>query len=657
MNLKTTLSLFFIFCFCFLAKSQIVNKGVLKIGSGTIVSFQDEYTNATTGNHVSDGNFYLNNNFINHGLTSASAGTTYFKSATNSVLAITGDSQKVNFYNLEIDVTAPSKKGVSVADEFRLEVANALLFKSGDLRMVGNSQLIQVHAGANKNTVVSGKLLIDQQGTSSPYQYDYWSSPVNNGGTFSIGGGKFDGSDAAINPFNPTAIQVGSGSPYNGLPSTIDVPGNVIEALTVNKRWLYQYAKGSGAYSEWIALNASSALMPGEGYTMKGPDAVTSDQNYVFYGAPNSGDYNFPITAGENILLGNPYPSDFNAESFISDNLSVLDVLYFWVDGGTTSHYLSDYFGGYATKNLTGGTVPSVASPLIAGVGTAGNITAPTRYVPIGKAFFIEAKGTGTINFKNTQRVFEVENAKASQKNAEQSLENSKVLNDANQYIRVGYRNPEGFHRQLLLGFLPNTTADLNHNAGYDAIQFRTRADDMFFVIEGNATKRYTIQGVNRFSEAMEFPIGLIISETGTHQLMIDAQENFSDTVYLKDNVLNVTHNLTESKFDISLPLGEHLNRYSLVFQPAGTLATATPDLENTVVFYNGNNQIVVTKPSHLEVKSIDIYNVVGQHILTISENLNNQSNISIPFNKSQGVYIVVLNTETSKKSTKILKY
>ncbi|OBX24722.1 hypothetical protein A9996_13560 [Gelidibacter algens] len=65
----------------------------------------------------------------------------------------------------------------------------------------------------------------------------------------------------------------------------------------------------------------------------------------------------------------------------------------------------------------------------------------------------------------------------------------------------------------------------------------------------------------------------------------------------------------------------------------------------------------MVTKPSHLEVKSIDIYNVVGQHILTISENLNNQSNISIPFNKSQGVYIVVLNKETSKKSTKILKY
>lgn len=650
MNLKTTLSLFFILCFCFMANSQIVNEGVLKIAPSTDVYFQDEYTNATTGNHVSDGNFYLNNNFINHGVTSAVEGTTHLKSATNNLLTLTGDSKRFNFYNLEINVTAANKKGVSVANDFSLEVANALHFKSGDLRLLGESQLIQLHSGVNNNTVVSGKLLADQQGKSSSYQYDYWSSPVNNGGTFTLGGGKFDGSDATNKPFNPTAIQIGSGPGYNGLPSVLDGSGNVLGALTINKRWLYKYTKGSGAYSEWIPLSASTTLKPGEGYTMKGPNAATTEQNYVYYGAPNNGEYNFAITSGEYALMGNPYPSALNVVKFLNDNISVVDALYFWVDGGTTSHYLSDYWGGYAVRNLSGATPPPVESSLIAGVGNAGTVTVPADYVSIGKGFFVEATDTGAIKFDNSQRVFEVVEGK-------QSLKQSKGVDGGNKYIRIGYKNPEGFHRQLLLGFLPNTPADLNHNPGYDAVQFSTRTDDMFFVIEGNATKRYAIQGVNRYSELMEFPIGLIISETGTHQLMIDAQENFSDTVYLKDNLLNVTHNLTESKFKINLPLGEHLNRYSLVFQPAGTLATETPDLDNTLVFYNGNNQIVVTKPNHLEVKSIDIYNVVGQHILTISENLNNQSNISIPFNKSQGVYIVVLTTETSKKSTKILKY
>ncbi|HCY80635.1 MAG TPA: ABC transporter permease, partial [Xanthomarina gelatinilytica] len=77
--------------------------------------------------------------------------------------------------NLEIDVTAADKKGVSVANNFALQVANAVHFKSGDLRLVGEAQLIQEHAGTDNNTAVSGKLLVDQQGTVSPFQYDYWS--------------------------------------------------------------------------------------------------------------------------------------------------------------------------------------------------------------------------------------------------------------------------------------------------------------------------------------------------------------------------------------------------------------------------------------------------------------------------------------------------
>jgi nitrate reductase NapAB chaperone NapD len=47
----------------------------------------------------------------------------------------------------------------------------------------------------------------------------------------------------------------------------------------------------------------------------------------------------------------------------------------------------------------------------------------------------------------------------------------------------------------------------------------------------------------------------------------------------------------------------------------------------------------------------------MGQQILMIKDNLNNQDRIEIPFNESDGVYLIVLNTNNSKKSTKILKY
>ncbi|WP_431133719.1 T9SS sorting signal type C domain-containing protein [Psychroserpens mesophilus] len=642
MNLKPTLILFFISAICFLSNAQIINKGALKITSGTNVYFQDEYTNATTGNHVCDGNFYLNSNFINDGLTAASSGTTYFKSAENTLLTLSGDSGNANFFNLEIDVTVVNKKGVSVANDFLLQVVNALNLKSGDLRLNGESQLIQRHSGIDSNVNVAGKLLIDQQGKASPYQYDYWSSPVNNGGTFSLLGGKFDGSDSSHNPFSPTQILFNSGSPYNGLPAVTDVSGNVTTALTINTSWLYKYSNATGSYYDWIQLNSSSTLNPGEGYTMKGTNTTEPNQNYVYYGTPNNGDYYIPVTSGENILLGNPYPSALDAEEFLYDNLSLTGALYFWVDGGSTSHVLSSHMGGYAIRNLTGGTPPSIASPLISGIGDAGEVTEPSKYVPVGKGFFIEAMASGNIVFENSQRVFNSQFER---------------MSFDNKYVRIGYEDPEGFHRQLLLGFLPDSTADLNYNNGYDAIQLVKREDDVFFIIDDNINNHFGIQGVNDFSEYMEFPLGLIITEEGSHQLMLDSVENFTDIVYVKDNILNTTYNLNDSNFEINLPAGEYFDRYSIVFQPSETLNTTTQTLNKTQVYYNGKNQIVLTKPNHLEIKSIDVYNILGQHILSFSEHITNQNKIQLPFNEAKGIYLVVLNTNNSQKTTKILNY
>lgn len=650
MTLKSTLLFFFIFGVCFWANSQIINKGDLKISSGTVLYFHEEYTNSTTGNHVSDGDFYLNNNFINNGETSAESGTTYFQSNENILLKITGDKKEVNFFNLEINVTSTNKKGVSVADNFLLNIVNAVGLTSGDLRLTGEAQLIQAHSGVNLNSSGSGKLLKDQQGTISPYAYDYWSSPVHNAGAFKLSGGAFDGTDSDINPFSPKPIKFNAGSPLNGLPSVIDGGNNVTTALTINKRWLYKYTQGSGSYSEWKPLKFDEALLPGEGYTMKGTNKAAGKQNYVFYGVPNSGDYNFSISKNQSMLLGNPYPSELDGVQFLNDNQLIFTSLHFWVDGGSTSHNLSDYMGGYATWNLTGGVKASIHSTMIGGIGKADTIAAPTRYIPVGKGFFVEAtEGGGTIGFSNSQRFFTLPTPPVLERSAKNSEENK--------YIRLGFEDPEGFHRELLLGFLPDSPADLGVNRGYDAIHFSTRKDDMFFVIDGNPANRYVIQGVNRYSEFMEFPIGLILATSGAHQLMLDSVENFEDTVYLRDNLLDITHNLTDGKFEINLPAGEYIDRYSLVFQESGTLTTPDKDLDKTTVFYNGKNQIVVTNPKQMEIKSIDIYNVLGQHVVSYSENESHQTKIVVPFAESAGVYIVVLNTKNSRKSTKILKY
>ncbi|MBQ0788496.1 MAG: T9SS type A sorting domain-containing protein, partial [Oceanihabitans sp.] len=470
----------------------------------------------------------------------------------------------------------------------------------------------------------------------------------------------YDGTDAIQNPFTPQQMLFSGSSPYNGEPSVLDGSSNVTTSMTINTRWIYKYLQGTGAYGDWISLNGSSPLNPGEGYTMKGSNTLSANQNYVFYGTPNNGEYIMPINSGEESLLGNPYPSALDATKFINDNLSMFDALYFWVDGGSTSHATTDYLGGYAVRNLSGGIPPSVSSPLIGGIGNSGSVTAPKRYVPVGQGFFVSAYGSGSVVFDNTQRKFKRESLGEavfyrSSEDADADADPELTVN--NQYIRIGYEDPEGFHRQLLLAFMPSSTADVDYNLGYDAVLNGYREDELFFIIENDVNKKYAIQGLGGFNEALELPLGLLISEAGSHQIMIDEIENFLGPIYLKDNLLNTTHSLTGSSFNVNLPIGEYLDRYSIVFTPQETLSMDAEEAKHIKIFYDGNNNIVVNNQDRLALKKIAIFNILGQEVLKLDTNLSNKDRIEIPFNQSDGIYFVKVETPSSELTQKILTY
>ncbi|WP_246035803.1 T9SS type A sorting domain-containing protein [Winogradskyella algicola] len=652
MTKKTTIIIIIMLLLLFQEQviAQISNLGDFKIVSGTEVSFTSNYENS--GNHNSDGNLYLNSNFVNNGTTTANGGTTFFKSITNDNQEITGSTNQINFYNLEVDMTSPSAKGLSIADAIGLHLGNSLHIKNGDLRLLGESQLIQANSGLDINTIGSGKLLIDQQGDSSVHRFNYWSSPVNRTGDFSISTCVFDGTDASLNPFSPQPVGFNNGFPYNGLPSVTDGSGNVTTPLTINKYWLYTYAMGNGTYADWLSIDENSALSPGQGFTMKGTGASSSQQNYVFYGDANNGDYSFSINSGESALLGNPYPSALDAQQFLTDNASVVDALYFWVDGGSNTHYLTDYLGGYAVRNLTGGVTPSVASSLISGIGNSGTVTAPSQYVSVGQGFFVQASNSGTIQFNNAQRIFKTESASETT-----FYRNSESTTYTNKYIRIGYEDPEGFHRQLLLGFMPNSQANENFNHGYDALINGLREDDLFFVIEDNINSPFAIQGVGDFNEQMEFDLALKVSETGIHSIMIDALENFDHPIFLRDNYTNTEYDLTDANYEFNPQQGDFYNRYSLAFLPMSALDVEENTMSKPKVYYNGVNAIEIYNYQRATIDKIEIYNTLGQLVLTKVNGINDKERISIPFTESKGVYVILLKTENTQITTKILTY
>lgn len=651
MNIKTLVVYWFCILIPKLIYAQIVNQGTLNIDSSAIVYFENEYLNESTGIHNNDGDLYLNNNFINDGITTSNSGTTFFKSSVNDILTIAGTKDSIQFYNLEVNINGATKKGIYVDNNTGIIVANKLNLVSGDLRLASQSQLVQTHSGTDINTIAAGKLLRDQQGTTNVYGYNYLSSPVNNNsGSFSLNGGLFDGTDASINPFSPKQVLFNTGAPYNGVSSVLDGSNNVITPLYINDTWLYIFPQSNLGYNGWQKIDKNSLIAPGLGFSMKGIAGVLN-QNYVFMGVPNNGDYTFPILAGETMISGNPYPSAIDARKFIQDNLPVFDNIQFWVDGGSASHYLSDYQGGYSVYNLTGGVSPSIISS-ISGLGSSSGII-PKRYIGVAQGFAIDAITDGNINFNNSQRVFKTEDDvnSAFYKSNDQKTSKS---NPSNSFIRIGYEDPELFHRQLLLGFLPQSSADLGLNIGYDACIYNFREDELFFIIENDISKNYIIQGVGAFNNTYEFPLGLIINQAGIHTIMLDVVENFANVVYIKDTVLNTTYNLSESKLNLSLPPGEYYDRFKIVFKSEEALNVESSIENNIQVFYKTNN-IIINNQKLKNIDNVLIYNMLGDKIVQVENKRLKDKQINIPFNYVKGMYLVIVNSESGWKTFKII--
>lgn len=260
------------------ATAQIYNTGVFKVENGTSLYTTGIFTNK--GTLTTDGNLYLKSDFINDNLLSSASGTAYFTGTTMQNL--TGSSKLVTFNNLEINNNG---FGVLVADSLNLTVANSVILSNGILSLAGEAQLIQTHSGVSTNSAVSGKLFVSQQGTSDKYKFNYWSSPVNVGGQYSLGSCLYDGTNFTANPLTPSLVTYTSG--YDG---------SLTNPITISSYWLYKFVNQADA-NGWTQIGSSGLLNIGEGFTMKGSGNAGGTQNYVFGGTPNDGVYTHTIDA------------------------------------------------------------------------------------------------------------------------------------------------------------------------------------------------------------------------------------------------------------------------------------------------------------------------------------------------------------------------
>ncbi|WP_335976423.1 HYR domain-containing protein [Gaetbulibacter jejuensis] len=577
---------------------------------------------------------------------------------------INGTSVNWNIVRTQHDVTSGNRATTvlgllvdanrySITNDQQLNVSKYLKI-DGVLDLVGESQLLQPN-----NSIVdytgSGRLERDQEGTSNLYNYNYWGSPVStlgssNSRTYAIGSILYDGN----NPVSWT-----TGYDANGATNPV----------TLSSNWLYNFLNGAiNDYSSWISINPTSNVNVGLGFTLKGSGAATPNQTYTFRGQPNNGTITHSISGLNLALVGNPYPSAIDANTFIDDNgplgsSTLLDgALIFWEQApSNNSHYLSEYEGVYAYYTKLGG-VPSVTPPEINGSGNTGKI--PQRYVPVGQGFFVLADADGgTITFNNSQRTFVKETSGASvfmrsnglNLNSENS--ESEAYNDGIKRLRLKVTTSENAGRHLLLGFTPNNEATDGVDYGYDAQNRDQLTNDASWSIEDN---NYIIQGVGEFDELNTYPLNIHLSDQGNVSISLTDLENFDEDidVFVYDSTEDSYTQINYSNFNIDLEAGDYNGRFNIVFVEDNSLSVIDTQLKDiTVKYLHNSNELYIKTPSSINAKQIYMINIAGQVVKSWNmTNLPLSDELRIPVkNISEGNYVVKIETNTSSYSKKVI--
>ncbi|WP_397299925.1 LamG-like jellyroll fold domain-containing protein [Nonlabens ulvanivorans] len=588
-----------------------------------------------------------------------------FRNINGATVKIDWNIVKTN-HELEINNTDITLLGlivesdqINVNNDHGLTVTHHLLL-DGTIDLKNESQLIQ-NTDSDLVATSTGKIERDQQGTSDKFSYNYWSSPVSliNSSSintnFSINDVLKDGTFADTpRDLNWTSTAVRDGA-----------AGNATTAATISGRWLYKYTNLlAGQYSNWTYLGPNGTLKAGEGWTMKGTGASTSNQNYVFVGKPNNGDIDLTVFDGNIYLVGNPYPSALDAHEFINDNPDLDGTIYLWEHWGGNSHQLQLYQGGYAMYNLSGGLGNATIGTSHPSVNQGGiAVKQPERFIPVAQGFFVTGIANGSVRFRNDQRQFVTEASgnsifvAAPGSNANNNpFSNYNTTSDLRPKFRFGFDSPKLIHRQLLLTIDPN--ASNGFDRAFDGYQYDPQIDDMSFNLNN---EELNIQAIDQVDITTVLPLHVKVGTAGSISIKIDELENVDPSldIYLKDSLNNTFYNLRNANY-VSDPLavGDYSDRFSIVFNDPTTLGSDSSQLsESDIIIFTpaGQDALHIKKGIQMDINTVTFTNMLGQQINTW--NVSDQHGIiKIPVDQiATGNYIVTMQTSYGTQIRKVI--
>ncbi|QIG89192.1 T9SS type A sorting domain-containing protein [Chryseobacterium sp. POL2] len=390
-------------------------------------------------------------------------------------------------------------------------------------------------------------------------------------------------------------------------------------------------------------MAAGSKSASAKGYSALG--LASNDVTAIFNGVPHNGpvSYNAGANTGQGDgynLIGNPYPSNFDLDTFYTANASQLDVdvdntAYFWDNTNNTVYgqWGSSYEGdNYAYYNFSSG----VGNPAPA-LGSGGK--KPSNIIKPGQGFIVKLKNTtASLSFDNTMRT---------------------AANTSSVYFKT--EAPKRYWLELTTPkqLIISTAVVYNEAAVNTYDKYDTAANnfasDGFYTMTSNA-KAVSIQGrqdVNIKDDVV--PVGIKAYEAGDYSIRFAKGDNiFADgqDVYLKDNSLNKIVKLTDAGYHFALDKGVNTTRFEIVYQ-SKTLAVDAVNSQKEIVVYKDADSFVVKARSNAITK-VEVYDMLGRLVL-VSDKASKEVRIA---NASlvEGTYVLKISQNNNIVTQKVIK-
>jgi hypothetical protein len=369
----------------------------------------------------------------------------------------------------------------------------------------------------------------------------------------------------------------------------------------------------------------------GKGYIVRTPDALNyatpQTVEAVFNGAPNNGIHTIPLVTGQGTsnLLGNPYPSAVDLDTFLLDPSNrelTTGTVYLWThtipikkdDASNTYFYTSN---DYAKYNLTGGT-KSISS-------AAGGIV-PNGSLASGQGFFVVSVGpvgTKSLVFNNNMRVRTVSKNNQFFRSSNTGTTNNATVIKKNR-LWLSINNEAGAYDETLLGYITGATNGLDY--GYDGKTFSAGNVVSLYSVLGDV--KLAIQGKDlNFDENETIPLGFSVATDGNYSIKIENTDGFLSykNIFLVDKLNNTVTDLKFSKYSFNTVKGTFNNRFELKYIDTKlNTASAAIAKNNDIVVFNKNNGVEVASKTE-DIISIFVYDLLGRVIFQ-SKKINHTS-------------------------------